>query len=74
MRIRLTYRVEACIEGESIDEIRRKWHQQMPVPEDNDGISFDFVEMNSIEDGDTFKDMTDAWLGWDNEPFDPSKI
>ena len=64
MKIRLTYRVEAVIEGDSIEDIKEKWHNQMPVPDCTKDIDFDFVEMNSIEDADTYADMTDEWTGW----------
>ncbi len=67
MKIRLTYRVEAFIEGDDMTDIKNKWHKQMPVPDDTEDIGFDFVEMVSIEDADTYEDMTNEWTGWKDE-------
>lgn len=64
MRVRLTYAVCAEIEGEDIEDIKRKWHLQMPVPDETKDIQFEFVHMTDIEDADTYEDLTDEWTGW----------
>lgn len=54
MKLRITYRVESYVEGDTIEECRAKF-------ECSDLCSAEFVELISVEDADTFKDVKDKW-------------
>ena len=62
MEVRITYRSEVTIEGDSLEEIRNKWLDADLYPKRNDeetnpeGIYPEFVELVSVEDADTYED------------------
>lgn len=56
MKIRITYRMERFIECENIEDCKAKFE----VCDLNDGKS-QYVEIVSVEDTDTFKDLTDEF-------------
>lgn len=62
MVVRITFRSEVYIEGDSLDEIREKW-EELPIfsvdaLEYNDA---DVIELVSAEDANTFDDLTDKF-------------
>ncbi len=61
MNVRLTYRVECVIAAKDPQEAAKIWNATSPCPPDRVGVSFKFVEMNSIEDGDSYEDLTDEF-------------
>ena len=64
MEVRITWRSEIYIKGEDIDEIRNKWEALNIDPIDNDDediTNFDFVELVSVEDADTYDDLMDEF-------------
>lgn len=54
MQVRITYRLETYIEGENIEEIRSKFEKSSM----GDG---DFIEIVSVEDAETFKDISEKF-------------
>ena len=56
MKARFTYRMETYVEGETFDECVSKF-EQMNLDAEN---AF-FVEMVSVEDADTYEDLTDKY-------------
>ena len=54
MEVRITFRSEVYISGENMAEIKDKW-ENMNLYEKNNGV--EFVEINTVEDAETYKDM-----------------
>lgn len=58
MEIRITFRCESYLEGDSMKEIRDKfetselWKPENPI---------DYVELCSVEDAETHKDLIEEW-------------
>ena len=54
LKIRITYRSEVYVEGETLEECRRKWEElDLTSKEGNP----EFVELVSVEDADTYEDL-----------------
>ena len=58
MRVEISYRMVATIEGDTMEEIRSKWESL--------GISdydkrLEFVEMTDVRDAETFDDLTEEF-------------
>lgn len=54
MKIRITYLSEVYVEGETLEECRRKWAElDLTSKEGNP----EFVELVSVEDADTYEDL-----------------
>ena len=58
MELKFTFKMEACIEGDTIEEIRQQY-DELICSQSQDGA--EFVETVSIEDTDTSKNMWDAY-------------
>lgn len=54
MRVRLTYRVETYVEGDTIEECKANFENAEQLDEQ-------FVEMVSVEDADTYDDLSKQW-------------
>lgn len=52
---RFNFRVETYIEADTLEEASSKF-EAMELPQD-----LDFVEVVSVEDGDTYEDLTDEY-------------
>lgn len=52
VQVRFTFRVEACIGGKDMDDVRRKWENL------DMGREIEFVELVSAEDAETYNDLT----------------
>lgn len=52
VQVRFSFRVESYIEGKDMDEVRRKW-ESMDM-----GKGIKFVELVSVEDAETYDDLT----------------
>ena len=59
MEVRITWRSEVYIKGDNLAEIKEKWEELnlMPIIGNDDVVGFDFVELVSVEDADTYEDM-----------------
>ena len=58
MEIRITYRSEVYLKGENLAEIKEKWENLNLDPISKDSTEgFGFVEIVSVEDADTYKDL-----------------
>ena len=60
MEVRITYRCEVYIKGESLVEIKEKFDEMPLFPESNKDCPQEFVELNSVErvDDDSYTDLT----------------
>lgn len=58
MELRITFRSEIYIEGETMQDCINKWNETQLYFPDN-GCSF--IEVNTIEDANTFEDKTNEW-------------
>lgn len=56
MKARITFRVETYIEGDTLQEIKSKF-ENTPIGE----LETEFVELVSVEDGDTSEDLLNQW-------------
>lgn len=57
MKVRISFRSEIVVEGDTIEQVREKW-EMMPLYSDeahHHGI--EFVEIDSVEDANTYKDL-----------------
>ena len=54
MRVRLTYRVETYVEGDTIEDCKANFENAEQLDEQ-------FVEMVSVEDADTYDDLSKQW-------------
>ena len=54
MQVRVTWRVEAFIEGDTLEECKEKFNA-------GDNLENDFVELVSVEDAETFEDYLEDW-------------
>ena len=62
MEVRITFRSEVYIKGETLDEIRNKW-QELPLysGEALEDASAEFIEVVSVEDAETYEDLMPKW-------------
>ena len=58
MEARITFRSQVYIKGENLSEIRDKWYS-LPLysAEALEECSADFIEITSVEDAETYKDI-----------------
>ena len=64
MEVRITYRSEIYIKGDTLEEIKRKWENIDLSPidcQEPDTPDHAFLETVSIEDADTFKSLENEW-------------
>ena len=63
MEVRITYRCEVYIKGESLGEIKEKFESMPLFPESNKDCPQEFVELNSVErvDDDSYTDLTSGF-------------
>ena len=60
MEVRITYRSEIYIKGNSLDEIRNKWENvniDPDISQDEDVTDYGFIEVVSVEDADSYEDL-----------------
>lgn len=67
VRVRITYRSECFIEADSLAKAKEIWESTKCVPENTENASFEFIEMVSCEDGDTYEDITDEFESANDE-------
>lgn len=59
MEVRITYRSEIYLEGENLEEIKKKFESLNldPIDKDDDSVSdYGFIEITTVEDADTYED------------------
>lgn len=57
MQVRISFRSEVVVEGDTIEQVCEKW-QMMPLYSDEayqHGI--EFIEVDAVEDAETYKDL-----------------
>ena len=60
--VRITFRSEVIIQAESIEEAKHKWEAcELYSDQAKKDLCADFIEIDSIEDADTYDDLTDKW-------------
>lgn len=60
MEVRITYRSEIYIKGNSLDEIRYKWENvnlDPNISQDDNVTDYGFIEIVSVEDTDSYEDL-----------------
>ena len=58
MEARITYRSEIIVKGDNLAEIKQKFESMNLTSKEGNG---QFVEMVSVEDYDTYRDIMDEW-------------
>lgn len=58
MEARITYRSEIIVKGDNLAEIKQKFESMNLTSKEGNGK---FVEMVSVEDYDTYRDIMDEW-------------
>ena len=61
MRVRITFRSEIYLEGDSLEEIRSEWESIDLYSEEALAHSADFVELVSADDVDTGEELEDEF-------------
>lgn len=61
MRVRITFRSEIYLEGDSLEEIRSEWESIGLYSEEARAHSADFVELVSADDVDTGEELEDEF-------------
>lgn len=64
MEARITYRSEIYIEGDTLGDIKDTFETLNldPVSKNDIGVTdYGYVELVSVEDADTYKDLMDKW-------------
>ena len=57
MRVRIAFRADVLIEGETMAEIRRKWEDMELFSAEAEAADVCFLDVDCIEDADTYNDM-----------------
>ena len=58
MKARIRFAMDICIEGDDMTDIRRQWEG---TPLDELCAKGDFVEIETVEDAGTYKDLTEEF-------------
>lgn len=58
MKLRITFRSEMYVEGETMEDCISQWERTPLYPPKT---NCSFVEISSIEDADTYEDKTNEW-------------
>lgn len=63
MKVRIRFAAEVFVEGENIKEVSEKWHA-LPIFTDEavEENGADFVEVESVEDSDTYEQIEEVYL------------
>lgn len=64
MEVRVTYRSEIYLEGDSLEEIKRKFEDINldPIGKDDESVTdYGYVELVSVEDANTYADLEKEW-------------
>ena len=60
MEVRVTYRSEIYIQGDTLEDIKRTWESINldDVEHEENVTSYGFVKLMSVEDADSYEDLT----------------
>ena len=61
MEVRITFRSEIYIEGNNLKDIKEKWESLPLYSQDAEKADADFIELMSVEDADTHKNLKVYW-------------
>lgn len=63
MEVRITFRSEVYIKGDTLEEIKDKW-EELPLysGEALEDADADFVELISVENANTHEDLISKWI------------
>lgn len=61
MKVRIRFSSEIYIEGKDIADISDKWGAIELFSDEAKRHSADYIEIESVEDADTYADVTDEW-------------
>ena len=61
MEVRITFRSEVYIEGDNLRDIKEKWESLPLYSQDAEKADADFIELISVEDADTHKNLKYYW-------------
>ena len=62
MTVRVTFRSEVYIDASSVAEAKEKFEaMELYSEKAKKEMSADYIEIDSIEDGDTYDDLTEEW-------------
>lgn len=62
MELRITFRSEVYLKGDTIEEIKQKWEELPLFSADALEVAYaDYVDLISVEDAETSDDLTDKF-------------
>ena len=62
MKVRITFRSEVYIEGDTLRDIKEKWESIPLYSQDAEKADADFIELISVEDTDNYSDLMSKWI------------
>lgn len=57
MRVRIAFRADVLIEGETMADVRRQWEEMELFSQEAEDADVCFLETDIIEDADTYEDL-----------------
>ena len=61
MKVRISFRSEIVIEGETMEQVVDKWQAMSLFSEEAEDSGVEFYDIESVEDADTFEDLMDEF-------------
>ena len=68
MKVRIAFRSDIVLEGETMQEIKEAWDSLPLYSEEACNKGMEFLEMDAVEDGDTNEDLMHQWDTAFNSP------
>lgn len=57
MRVRIAFRADVLIEGETMADVRRQWEEMELFSQESEDADVCFLDVDCIEDADTYEDL-----------------
>ena len=57
MRVRIAFRADVLIEGETMADVRRQWEEMELFSQEAEDADVCFLDVDCIEDADTYEDL-----------------
>ena len=74
MKVRLRFCADIVIEAENLVEAREKWESIPLFSQEAKDCGADFIDLEAVEDGNTYKDIMDEWSAADEEDEDDDPL
>ena len=62
MKVRISFRSDILIEGETMSDVRRKWENIELFSADAEASDVCFLDIDCIEDAETYEELSDEFF------------